>query len=385
MESQELLPEALHAARTGQRQAARSLFLQIVQQDPGCELAWLWLSDVQDDPVECMHALQQALAINPNNTPAQARLHQLIAAAAGSGETTSSQTTSGALFTGASSQPYTVFNENLSEPVTAKPDGERTWRDPHTTSEEQDAYHQALHLAKFGKYDPALGLLHQLVEVHEQRADAWLLIAQLSPRTADKIAALQKVLALQPDNRKALARLHRLEKLERDPLLLGAQHEERGEREQAAAVYQWISTHSRSATDRLEANRRIGNLRLLQESEALHPLDPTLNLLRLTFGPALFFALLIFIQSGLNPFKIPLISLLGEASVLAGSLLVTVTGLRPMHPRWVKQFGRPGTGKELEMRFSLRLLGWALLIAPYLLFIIEALHRIALFRTSMDY
>jgi hypothetical protein len=64
---------------------------------------------------------------------------------------------------------------------------------------------------------------------------------------------------------------------------------------------------------------------------------------------------------------------------------VNVTGLRPMHPRWVELFGRPGIPKELEMRSGLRLLGWALLAAPFVLFFIEALHRLQLLRAAMDY
>ena len=97
------------------------------------------------------------------------------------------------------------------------------------------------------------------------------------------------------------------------------------------------------------------------------------------------FTLLILIQSGLNPLKIPLIALLGEACVLAGSLVVNVTSLRPMHPRWIKAFGRPGTPAELEMRFELRILGWSLLVAPFILFFIDALHRLLLFRAAMEY
>ena len=393
MESQELLRSAVLAARSGQRPAARALFLQVTQRDPNCELAWLWLSDLHDDLVERIRALEKAQNFRPDNPHIQARLAQLRAEASGQLPDApihppiliqQPQRISVGDLAG---QPFTNVDESPAAVAGAKAGAaaELGWRNPQPAVEELDVYHQAERLAKAGKRDSALGLLHQLVEVHDQRADAWLLIAQLAPGIPEKIAALKKVILLQPNHSQARARLKRLENLERNPLLLGAQHEERGEREQAALVYQWIAVHSRTATDRLEANRRSANLALLQEAERLHPVNSTLNLLRLTLGPALFFALLLFIQSGLNPFKMSILSLLGEASVLTGSLLVNVTGLRPKHPRWVQYFGRPGTGNELEMRFSLRLLGWGLLVAPYVLFVIEALHRIALFRTTLDF
>lgn len=392
MEVQELLRSAVLAARSGQRQSARALFVQVTEQDPDCELAWLWLSDLYDEPGERIAALECALRIRPNNRSAQTRLAQL---SAGLREDASQPANTGQIdepfstplpapdeYLTKASDPFTEEDNRASAVEEAAPPA---WRSAQPDELEQDAYHQARRLAKEGKIDPALGLLYQLVEVYPQRADAWLLIARITPRAQEKIKALEKVAEIYPHNQKVRAHLERLETLENNPFLVGQQHEERGEREQARRVYEWIKAHSRSPAERLEAARRMDSLRIIEEAEHLQPVNPTLNLLRLTVGPLVMFTLLILIQSGLNPLKIPLIALLGEACVLAGSLLVNVTSLRPMHPRWIKAFGRPGTPAELEMRFDLRILGWALLAAPFILFFIDALHRLLLFRAAMEY
>jgi tetratricopeptide (TPR) repeat protein len=384
MEIQELLRSAMWAARSGQRQSARALFLQAAEQDPDCELAWLWLSELHDEPGERIAALECALRIRPSNLSAQTRLAQLRAGLPEDAGTAAEPAAVPLFF------PDEQLPISAAAPLTLDDDqanaaGEMQASAAQPANLEQDACQQAQRLAKEGKIDSALSLLYQLVEAYPQRADAWLLIAQITPRSQEKIKALEKVAEIYPRNQKVRSRIERLETLENNPFLVGQQHEERGEREQALLVYEWIKVHSRSPADRLEAARRMDNLHIIDEAERLQPVSPTLSLLRLTFGPLVLFTLLIFIQSGLNPLKIPLIALLGEVCVLAGSLLVNVTSLRPMHPRWIKAFGLPGTPAELEMRFDLRLLGWALLAAPFILFFIDALHRLLLFRAAMEY
>lgn len=402
MEDQKLMRNAVLAARYGQRHLARALFLQAAEQDPNLELAWLWLSELQETPAERIAALERALSIRPSNLVAAERLERLrgaqaqtsapaarFAPAASSDEMPVRDT---GLFT-QPEPPTAPLPVPLPELPTARSTNAFTQEDDLETEstadepaqEEQDILKEARRLAKQGQIDPALGLLYGLVETQPKRGDAWLLIAQITPRTQEKISALQKVAEIYPKNRKVRAHLKRLQALDRDPFLAGLQHEERGEREQAMLVYESIKVHSRSPADRMEAIRRMDNLRLIEEAERLQPVNPTLNLLRLAIGPVILFTLLIFIQSGLNPLKLPLVALLGEVSVLAGSLLVNVTSLRPMHPRWVKAFGRPGTPTELETRFDLRLLGWALLAAPFIIFFITALHRLLQFRAAMEY
>jgi hypothetical protein len=135
--------------------------------------------------------------------------------------------------------------------------------------------------------------------------------------------------------------------------------------------------------ERLEAERRIENIRLRQEADGFQKVSPTVTLLRLACGPVLLFAMMVFMQSGLNPLHTPLLALPGFFSVLAGSLVISATSMRPAHPRWLKLLGVKSTAEEPEIQNGARLLGWALLIAPYTMFFIEAGHRLGVLQSSM--
>jgi hypothetical protein len=70
----ELLRRGIAAAKAGQRQLARDLLSQVIEQDERNEQAWLWLSgavELLDDRHLC---LQNVLVINPGNVHAQAGL-----------------------------------------------------------------------------------------------------------------------------------------------------------------------------------------------------------------------------------------------------------------------------------------------------------------------
>jgi tetratricopeptide (TPR) repeat protein len=66
-----LLQQGIRAAQSGQREAARSLLIQVVEADERNELGWLWLSGVVDDPEDMRTCLQNVLDINPANAKAR--------------------------------------------------------------------------------------------------------------------------------------------------------------------------------------------------------------------------------------------------------------------------------------------------------------------------
>jgi tetratricopeptide (TPR) repeat protein len=80
------LPEAIRAARAGQREEARTLLLQIVEDDENNELAWLWLSGVVEADEERRVCLENVLALNPNNEAARRGLAKLEPAATAASE-----------------------------------------------------------------------------------------------------------------------------------------------------------------------------------------------------------------------------------------------------------------------------------------------------------
>jgi len=53
---------------------ARELLRHAVEDDPTCEKAWVWLAGVAETPEEAVTALEQALAINPDNERTRAAL-----------------------------------------------------------------------------------------------------------------------------------------------------------------------------------------------------------------------------------------------------------------------------------------------------------------------
>ncbi|KPV52535.1 hypothetical protein SE17_14940 [Kouleothrix aurantiaca] len=79
----QLLYEGALAVREGRRADAQGLLMQVIERDEQNEQAWLWLSGAVDDPTDQQVALENVLAINPNNRAAQDGLAHLQATATG--------------------------------------------------------------------------------------------------------------------------------------------------------------------------------------------------------------------------------------------------------------------------------------------------------------
>jgi hypothetical protein len=60
----------------------------------------------------------------------------------------------------------------------------------------------------------------------------------------------------------------------------------------------------------------------------------------------------------------------GAAIVLAGSCLVSITSMRPAHPKWIELFGGPGAGSEPQIHRGLRLAGWLCILAPFPIYLL---------------
>jgi formylglycine-generating enzyme required for sulfatase activity len=74
----DLLKQGIAALKAGYKTEARSLLMQVVQQDERNESAWLWLSGAVDTDEERRICLENVLAINPNNRAAERGLQSLI-------------------------------------------------------------------------------------------------------------------------------------------------------------------------------------------------------------------------------------------------------------------------------------------------------------------
>lgn len=76
-DTNETLQKGIRAARRGHNEPARRLLAQVTQADPQNETAWLWLSRVTEEPQQRAQALQQVLALNPQNRWAAEQLEAL--------------------------------------------------------------------------------------------------------------------------------------------------------------------------------------------------------------------------------------------------------------------------------------------------------------------
>lgn len=74
---QALLRTGIQAARNGNKQVARHIFEQVLEQDDRNELAWLWMASVVDSVDERHICLRNVLEINPENTHAREALRKL--------------------------------------------------------------------------------------------------------------------------------------------------------------------------------------------------------------------------------------------------------------------------------------------------------------------
>lgn len=76
-EAQRLYQRGVAAARGGQKRVAAVLLTRSLQLDPHCEMGWLWLSGVIDDPAQQAFCLNAVLKLNPGNQHAQRGLRVL--------------------------------------------------------------------------------------------------------------------------------------------------------------------------------------------------------------------------------------------------------------------------------------------------------------------
>ena len=73
----EMLYEGALALQHGDKERARELLLRVVEADESIAEAWLWLSGAVDDPDDQRTALENVLALSPDNPHARYGLQVL--------------------------------------------------------------------------------------------------------------------------------------------------------------------------------------------------------------------------------------------------------------------------------------------------------------------
>src|SRR5262245_3557640 len=67
----QMLYDGAVAVTQGRRAEAQELLMRVIELDENNEQAWLWLSGAVEDPADQQIALENVLALNPNNRAAQ--------------------------------------------------------------------------------------------------------------------------------------------------------------------------------------------------------------------------------------------------------------------------------------------------------------------------
>ncbi len=88
-----LLQEGVAAAKSGRKEEARELLVELTELDPNNELAWLWLATLAKDIEEASRHTLRVLQINPNNERAKTWIGKLQPKAHAPGAVTESITT----------------------------------------------------------------------------------------------------------------------------------------------------------------------------------------------------------------------------------------------------------------------------------------------------
>src|SRR5258706_15663521 len=76
-EIQQTLQTGIAALKRGEKDTAREILLRVVAADESNETAWLWLSAALVAPEDQITALENVIALNPDNASAQKGLSQL--------------------------------------------------------------------------------------------------------------------------------------------------------------------------------------------------------------------------------------------------------------------------------------------------------------------
>jgi twitching motility two-component system response regulator PilG len=141
-----LLQDAIRAAKRGDGGLARSLLLRASEIEPRNDLVWLWLAKLAASAVDKVRYLRRVLAEHPRHEVARAELADVLLA-------------------------------------------------------------QGIERAKAGKKTSSRELLEEARALDESREEVWLWLAAVAPTVAERRRCLERVLALNPNHRHALALL----------------------------------------------------------------------------------------------------------------------------------------------------------------------------------
>jgi tetratricopeptide (TPR) repeat protein len=332
MREDQLLQQAISAARAGRELTARDIFLEIVEINPRSEVAWMWLTGLLDDLDDCIYACKMVLEINPGNVHAREYLGQLR-----------------------------VREQKRTADVQKHAEGQ---------------IRQAQNQLAAGQRGAALALIRNVTQSYESNAEAWRLFAELSSEPDERIRAFEKYLALLPSDVKARDELNRLRHFKDNPLELASIYEEQGDFEKAIKTYEVALLNIKSNKEWNAIYRKRARLENLLQEKIAH-ISPAISVSRLAGGPSLLYLSLLFVHIGLNPIANPdPLLFVGFLWTVLGGGMIAFASVRSHHRLWFLLFKDVGSSGSPVARFAMAAAGWILVLLPYVLLFTKAFDRL---------
>ena len=235
----ETLKEGIAAAQAGNRPEARTLLMKVTEVDPNNENAWLWLASISEYPEELLVFLNNVLQINPDNERAKewsVATKSLIAktfvqrgidAAKDEQSKFAKQCFLQAIVHDSNSELAWLWLASVSESTDEKishlqrvlqinPENENAKSSLKSAREKgaRTLLPKANSAAISGNRELAGELLEKIFNASPDFEDAWMLKAHISESFAEKIAAFERVLEINPENQVARANVESLRMFE---------------------------------------------------------------------------------------------------------------------------------------------------------------------------
>ncbi len=225
LEANNALREGIRAAQAGDRAKARTALLRASELDSQSESAWLWLASISEYPEELVVFLNNVLDINPNNARAiewMAATKGLLAktfvqrgidAMDGGQKELATQYLDQALEHDQKNTTAWLWLANLADSNEGKLSYlEKVLEFEPDNAAARAAFDQAKHeinqallaearaAAVAGRKAESHDLLDAFIAENPESEDGWILRSHLADGFAEKIAAFEKVLSINPNN-----------------------------------------------------------------------------------------------------------------------------------------------------------------------------------------
>ena len=334
-----LFQTAVQKAKAGERSQARNLLLELVDTNPEHELAWLWLSQLVEEPEDKIIALENALTLNPQRPQTQKRLNELRQK-----------------YNNASQPAELNFSANGSAQL-------------FTTEEAR--FEQINQLFAAGNITTGRQRLAAFLRRYADHEAGWWLMVQNADSQSNLLKGLEHLLRLNSGHPEVPSILASIKPTNEELLQMGRLYE-RLEQWDTAVRYYKRALRSPNNADRLLAKKRLPHVEEQVRLANIKVTGSTATVMRLAIGPTLLYAMLTLVQAGLNPLQVSPLLCTGNMLFLVGLLLMGGLTYEPDHP-WLRRLRETAV---FQNNLLLRITGIFCVLLPILLLLLLTITRL---------